>query len=125
MKSLSQRWYVPQEIRTLRLWLPIAVAMNLLLSSIEWIRGDWFALQLSLLGTFALFVLWLLLPDGENSWKRDVALGKSGFVLIIGVIHYFSGMQMLIDAWSTLWLIGPALLSLWWLSSTHRTTAGS
>ncbi len=117
MKSLSQRWYVPQEITILRLWLPIAVAMNVLLSSIEWIRGDWFALQLSLLGAFALFVLWLVLPDGEKSWKRDVALGKAGLVMIIGVIHYSVGMQMLIDTWSTLWLIGPASLSLWWLSS--------
>ncbi|MEE2747483.1 MAG: sugar ABC transporter permease [Candidatus Thermoplasmatota archaeon] len=117
MKSLSQRWYVPQEITTLRLWLPIAVAMNVLLSSIEWIRGDWLALQLSLLGAFALFVLWMLLPDGEQSWKRDVAIGKAGLVLIIGIIHYSAGMQMLIDTWSTLWLIGPASLSLWWLSS--------
>ena len=117
MKSLSQQWYVPQEIITLRLWLPVAVGVNFLLSSIEWIRGDSFALQLSLLGTFALFVLWLVLPDGEQKWKRDVAMGKAGLVLIIGVMHYAVGMRMAIDLWSTLWLVGPALLSLWWLSS--------
>ena len=117
MKSLSQQWYVPQEITTLRLWLPIAVGVNFLLSSIEWIRGDSLALQLSLLGTFALFVLWLVLPNGEQIWKRDVAIGKAGLVLIIGVIHYASGMRMAIDLWSTLWLVGPALLALWWLSS--------
>ncbi|SVC97255.1 uncharacterized protein METZ01_LOCUS350109, partial [marine metagenome] len=102
---------------TLRLWLPVAVAVNLVLSSIEWIREDWLALQLSLLGAFALGVLWLVLPDGEQVWKRDVAMGKAGAVLLIGVIHYASGMQMLIDVWSTLWLIGPAGLALWWLSS--------
>ena len=117
MKSLSQRWYEPQEIATLRLWLPIAVGVNLLLSSIEWIRDDSFALQLSLLGASALFVLWLVLPDGEQVWKRDVAMGKAGLVLIIGVIHYAAGMRMAIDLWSTLWLVGPALLALWWLSS--------
>ena len=91
--------------------------MNLLLSSIEWIREDWLSLQLSLLGAFALGVLWLVLPDGEHSWKRDVAMGKAGAVLIIGIIHYASGMQMLIDVWSTLWLTGPAAIALWWLSS--------
>ena len=91
--------------------------MNLLLSSIEWIRGDSLALQLSLLGAAALFVLWLVLPDGEQAWKRDVAMGKAGLVLIIGVIHYAAGMRMAIDLWSTLWLVGPALLALWWLSS--------
>ncbi|MDG1525740.1 MAG: hypothetical protein P8Q90_06715, partial [Candidatus Thalassarchaeaceae archaeon] len=117
MKSLSQQWYEPQEIATLRLWLPVAVGVNLLLSSIEWIREDSLALQLSLLGAFALLVLWLVLPDGEQVWKRDVAMGKAGLVLIIGVIHYAAGMRMAIDLWSTLWLIGPALLSLWWLSS--------
>jgi arabinogalactan oligomer/maltooligosaccharide transport system permease protein len=117
MKSLSQQWYVPQEIVTLRLWLPVAVGMNFLLSSIEWIRDDSLALQLSLLGAAALFVLWLVLPDGEQAWKRDVAMGKAGLVLIIGVIHYAAGMRMAIDLWSTLWLVGPALLSLWWLSS--------
>ena len=117
MKSLSQRWYEPQEISTLRLWLPVAVGVNLLLSSIEWIRNDSLALQLSLLGASALFVLWLVLPDGEQVWKRDVAMGKAGLVLIIGVIHYAAGMRMAIDLWSTLWLIGPALLALWWLSS--------
>jgi len=117
MKSLSQQWYVPQEIVTLRLWLPVAVGMNFLLSSIEWIRGDTLALQLSLLGAAALFVLWLVLPDGEQAWKRDVAMGKAGLVLIIGVIHYAAGMRMTIDLWSTLWLVGPALLALWWLSS--------
>jgi arabinogalactan oligomer/maltooligosaccharide transport system permease protein len=117
MKSLSQQWYVPQEIVALRLWLPVAVGMNFLLSSIEWIRGDSLALQLSLLGAAALFVLWLVLPDGEQAWKRDVAMGKAGLVLIIGVIHYAAGMRMAIDLWSTLWLVGPALLALWWLSS--------
>jgi len=117
MKSLSQQWYVPQEIVTLRLWLPVAVGMNFLLSSIEWIRGDSLSLQLSLLGAAALFVLWLVLPDGEQAWKRDVAMGKAGLVLIIGVIHYAAGMRMTIDLWSTLWLVGPALLALWWLSS--------
>ena len=117
MKSLSQRWYEPQEIATLRLWLPIAVGVNVFLSSIEWIREDWLALQLSLLGAFTLGVLWLVLPDGEQVWKRDVAMGKAGAVLIIGVIHYAAGMRMLIDIWSTLWLIGPALVALWWLSS--------
>ena len=104
MKSLSQQWYVPQEIVALRLWLPVAVGMNFLLSSIEWIRGDSLALQLSLLGAAALFVLWLVLPDGDQAWKRDVAMGKAGLVLIIGVIHYAAGMRMAIDLWSTLWL---------------------
>ena len=55
MKTLSQRWYEPQEIVTLRLWLPVAVGVNLVLSSIEWIREDWLALQLSLLGTCLLY----------------------------------------------------------------------
>ena len=86
LKTLSQQWYEPHEITALRTWLPIAVGVNLLLSSIEWIREDWLALQLSLLGTFALCVLWLVLPDGKQAWKRDVAMGKAGAVLIIGII---------------------------------------
>ncbi|HJM41685.1 MAG TPA: hypothetical protein QF514_05625, partial [Candidatus Thalassarchaeaceae archaeon] len=122
MKTLSQRCYQPQEIVTLRLWLPIAVGVNIALSSIDWIREDWLSLQLSLLGAFALGVLWLVLPDGEQRWKRDVAMGKAGVILLIGVIRYAAGMQMLIDVWSTLWLIGPATLALWWLSSPVIST---
>ena len=120
MKSLSQRWYEPQEITTLRLWLPIAVGVNLLLSSIEWIREDWLSLQLSLLGAFALGVLWLVLPDGEHSWKRDVAMGKAGAGLIIGIIPYSSWMPLRIDVWSTTRLTGPAASARWWLSSSVR-----
>ena len=100
MKSLSQEWYTPQEIVTLRLWLAIAVVVNLFLSTIEWIRGDHLALQLSLIATFALGVVWLVLPDGEHAWKRDVALGKSGLVLVIGVLHFSASRQMWIDIWS-------------------------
>ena len=117
MKSLSQEWYTPQEIVTLRLWLAIAVVVNLLLSTIEWIRGDHLALQLSLIATFALGVVWLVLPDGEHAWKRDVALGKSGLVLVIGILHFSASRQMWIDIWSLMWLIGPAALCLLWLSS--------
>ena len=117
MKSLSQEWYTPQEITTLRLWLVVAFVINLMLSSIELIRGDFLALQLSLLGAFALAVLWLVLPDGEESWKRDAALAKSGLVLIIGILHFSVSRQMWVDVWSTVWLVGPAVVSLWWLSS--------
>lgn len=117
MKSLSQRWYRPQEISTLQLWLPIAIAVNLVLSSIDWIREDWLALQLSLLGVFTLFVVWLVLPDGEHNWKRDVALLKSGMALVIGILHFAASMRMMIDVWSAMWMIGPAVLSLWWISS--------
>ena len=117
MKSLSQEWYTPQEITTLRLWLVVAFVINLVLSSIELIRGDFLALQLSLLGAFALAVLWLVLPDGEESWKRDAALAKSGLVLIIGILHFSVSRQMWVDVWSTVWLVGPAVVSLWWLSS--------
>ena len=117
MKSLSQEWYTPQEITTLRLWLAVAFVINLMLSSIELIRGDFLALQLSLLGAFALAVLWLVLPDGEDSWKRDAAMAKSGLVLIIGILHFSVSRQMWVDVWSTVWLVGPAVLSLWWLSS--------
>ena len=117
MKSLSQVWYTPQEITTLRLWLAVAFVINLASSSIEWIRGDFLALQLSLLGAFALAVLWLVLPDGEDSWKRDAAMAKSGLVLIIGILHFSVSRQMWVDVWSTVWLVGPAVLSLWWLSS--------
>ena len=117
MKTLSQRWYTPQEIVTLRLWLVVAFVINLVLSSIEWIRGDMFALQLSLLGTFCLAALSALLPDGIHAWKRDVAMGNSGLILIIGILHFAAGKQMLVDIWSSSWLIGPAVLALWWLSS--------
>ena len=71
--------------------------MNLLLSSIEWVRGDSLSFQLALLGALALFVLWLVLPDGQQVWKRDVAMGKAGLVLLIGIIHYAAGMRMPID----------------------------
>ncbi len=117
MKSLSQHWYTPQEIVTLRLWLAVAFVINLILSSIDWIREDLLALQLSLIGSFALGVVWLVLPDGEHAWKRDVAMGKSGLVIIIGILQFAASRQMWVDIWSTMWLVGPAILSLWWLSS--------
>ena len=115
--GLAKRWYVPAEVVTLRLWIAVACAISLLLCSIDWIRADSLTLQLGLLASAALGVLWLVLPDGIQGWKRDMALTKAGLVLVIAIIRFGAGPQMIIDVFILAWLALPAALALYWLSS--------
>jgi arabinogalactan oligomer/maltooligosaccharide transport system permease protein len=115
--GLAKRWYTPSEVSTLRLWIPIAIAINVALLSTDWIRASAVTLQLGLLACGAMGLLWWLLPDGENGWKRDMALAKAGLVLLIAILRFAAGPQMAIDIFVLAWLIIPASLALVWLSS--------
>ncbi|MDP6899291.1 MAG: sugar ABC transporter permease [Candidatus Thalassarchaeaceae archaeon] len=117
--GLARRWYVPIEVLTLRLWLSISILTNLLLMVIDWLREDTLSLQLALLGTVTLSILWWVLPDGKAVWKRDTSIFKAGLTLIIGVLRFGAGPQMAIDFWLAGWMIGPATLAIWWLSSPN------
>ncbi len=112
--SLAARWYVPAEIQALRLWLSVAVLVNLLIMALDVVRDG--KLWPSLLGIALLALGRLSLPDGKASWKKPVAqlLGAGGVAL--GLFALAISPRLLYDVWSVAWLAVPCLLLVAWLS---------
>ncbi|MDJ0657550.1 MAG: carbohydrate ABC transporter permease [Xanthomonadales bacterium] len=112
--SLAARWYVPAEIQALRLWLSVAVLVNLLIMALDVVRDG--KLWPSLLGIALLALGRLSLPDGQANWKKPVAqlLGAGGVAL--GLFALAISPRLLYDVWSVAWLVVPCLLLVAWLS---------
>ncbi|MDP6906106.1 MAG: sugar ABC transporter permease [Candidatus Thalassarchaeaceae archaeon] len=115
--DIARQWYVPAEVSALRLWLIIASCVTGVLAVIDWLRNDSFSLKISLVCALCLLLLRYVLPDGDNKYKRDATLGCAGLTLIFGIVKFGAGDRMLIDLWATFWVLLPAGLTLWWISS--------
>ena len=119
-ENVMRDWYTPLEISTLKSWLNAAIVVNILLLVIDWLRDDVQGLQLGLIGIICLLILSRTLPDGYSKIRRDVALVLSGAIVAIGllsILHRPTGF----DIWMESWVIGPGILSLYWISSPHVT----
>ena len=116
MSSLAVRWYVPAEIAQLRVWVPFAVLVNLVVLGGEALRQDTSAMLLTSGGAIALVALRVLLPDGVNAWKKPIGQLLALTALIAGLASLFTSGWSVYDMWSRAWLIVPAGLALAWLS---------
>ena len=106
--SLSQRWYVPAEIAALRIWLPFAALVNLVVLGGEALRRDGESQLIVLAGTILLVLLRLYLPDGSRSFRRPASQLLAAAVLFIGGYSAIQGSHTLYDLWAATWLIIPA-----------------
>ena len=115
--SLAERWYVPAEIQALRVWIPFAALVNLIVLAGEALRGGGSA-QLGALGGMVLLVmLWWWLPDGRRRWRRTVGRGLAAAILVLGALSLLQRGASFYDLWATSWLVAPSALALYWLSA--------
>ncbi|MEL7536584.1 MAG: sugar ABC transporter permease [Pseudomonadota bacterium] len=115
--SLAERWYVPAEIQALRLWLPFAVVVNLIILGGEALRADGESQLIVLAGAILLVLLCLYLPDGSRGWRRPISQFIAAATLFIGGYSLIQGSTLPYDFWAATWLLLPAALALYWLSA--------
>ncbi|MBA4694480.1 MAG: sugar ABC transporter permease [Candidatus Poseidoniales archaeon] len=117
-ERVMRDWYAPLEIYTLHSWLRVALVVNIMLLIFDVLRDD--GLDLSLAGILSLALLIKSLPDGTKSWRRDLSLGLSGVIILIGTLSVMS-QPIGFVIWMESWLIIPGAISLYWISSPHVT----
>jgi arabinogalactan oligomer/maltooligosaccharide transport system permease protein len=119
--SIATHWYVPAEVHAIRLWVPAAALMNLLIALGEGLRGDRQAMQLMLFGVLGLILVRVLLSDGTQAWKSIVSRLLAGVLLMLGAYSLYVSQLSTYDLWSRAWLIVPSALALIWLSKSSVT----
>ena len=117
MTTLAQRWYVPAEITSLRVWLPFAAMVNLLVLGAEALRSSGESQLVVLAGTVLLVLLRLYLPDGEQRWRSPVCQLLSLLILFLGGYSLIEGTLSFFDVWASTWLLVPAAITLIWVTS--------
>ena len=116
-RTLAERWYVPAEIEALRVWLPFAALVNLVIAGGEMLRGEGGSLRIVLAGIVLLVLLRLCLPDGKGGRRRRLARPVSLAILLLGGYSLIHGQHTPFDLWASSWLIVPSALALYWLST--------
>ena len=116
-RTLAERWYVPAEIRALRVWLPFAALVNLVIAGGELLRGEGGSLRIVLTGIVLLVLLRWCLPDGEGGRRRHLARPVGLAILLLGGYSLIHGQPTPFELWASSWLIAPSALTLFWLST--------
>ena len=116
-RTLAERWYVPAEIRALRVWLPFAALVNLVIAGGELLRGEGGSLRIVLTGIVLLVLLRWCLPDGEGGRRRHLARPVGLAILLLGGYSLIHGQPTPFELWASSWLIAPSALTLYWLST--------
>ena len=65
-ESTVRRWYVPVEVETLRRWLLVSFIVNLVILSIDMLRGGGMELQIGILGLVVIGLLINTLPEESS-----------------------------------------------------------
>ena len=81
-EATVRRWYTPVEVSTLRRWLVVSFVVNLLLLSVDLLRGGTTTVLLGLLGLGLIAALVNALPKESSTSSRDASL-----VLGLSLIH--------------------------------------
>jgi len=113
--NIATRSYVPAEIHALRLWLPFAVLVTIIIAGLEVLRNNHGAALIALLLALLLGLTRWQLPDGKNSWKRPLAQALAAVSLSIGALNLVTHTLSLYDIWASCWLTIPAGLVVYWL----------
>lgn len=116
-RTLAERWYVPAEIGALRVWLPFATLVNLVIAGGELLRGEGGSPRIVLTGIVLLVLLRWCLPDGEGGRRRQFARPVGLAILLLGGYSLIHGQPTPFEIWASSWLIVPSALALYWLST--------
>ena len=116
-RTLAERWYVPAEIRSLRVWLPFAVLVNIAIAGGEMLRGEGGSFRIVVTGIVLLLLLRVCLPEGYGGWRRYLARPMALAVLLLGGYSLVQGQAAPYELWASTWLIVPSALALYWLTT--------
>ncbi|MYA66191.1 MAG: ABC transporter permease subunit [Gammaproteobacteria bacterium] len=115
--TLAERWYVPAEISALRVWLPFAALVNVLILGGEALRGNAAGMSGTLTAIVLLNSLYVALQNDARRWRRTASRIFATVALIHGALFPLWRDISLYDLWAVSWLVVPAGLSLYWLST--------
>ncbi|MXZ33339.1 MAG: ABC transporter permease subunit [Gammaproteobacteria bacterium] len=116
-KTLAERWYVPAEISALRVWLPFAALVNVLILGGEALRGNAAGMSGTLTAIVLLNSLYVALQNDARRWRRTASRIFATVALMHGALFPLWRDISLYDLWAVSWLVVPAGLSLYWLST--------
>ena len=122
--SSIRTWYTPVEVSTLRRWLIVSFLVNVLLLSIDVLRGGQH-LHLALLGLALVGTLLNVLPEEANPTNRTLSILLGGALLLVGLIRLLNLPITAFDLWMQAWMIGPGALTLLWVSGRPVTAWSS
>ena len=116
-EATVRRWYTPVEVSTLRRWLVVSFVVNLLLLSVDLLRGGTTTVLLGLLGLGLIAALVNALPKESSTSSRDASIVLGGGVLLAGLVRFMLSPMTLFDGWMQAWLVVPGALTVLWVSS--------
>ena len=117
-KDLAKKHYQPVELSTLRTWIITAIFVNIAIIPIEWLRtGD--GAMLSILDVAILAMLLMMFPEQQENAKRDFAILVAGIAMISAILRLGTSDLVIFDFWARAWLLIPAVITIWWISSPH------
>lgn len=117
-EDLAKKHYRPVELSTLRTWIITAIFVNIAIIPIEWLRtGD--GAMLSILDVAVLVILLMMFPEQQENAKRDFAILVAGVAMISAILRLATSDLVIFDFWARSWLLIPAAISIWWVSSPH------
>ena len=112
--DLARRWYVPQEIESIRSYYPLVLIVALLSVGLSLMRANEDAIYSSTSIVLVHLVVLVLLRQLDHGTKniRDGALAISGIGLFLSILHHLDGPSLWIDIWFTAWAAVPFVLVL-------------
>ena len=116
-----KNWYIPIEIISLKKLIFAAFIINLLLLTIDYIRGDSEILIAGIIGCALIGILYFTIPSAAQAQNRDNSLILSSVIFGIGIYKLISIKFTLFNLWLNSWLLIPSFISLLWLSSRPVT----
>lgn len=117
-EDLAKKHYRPVELSILRSWIITAIFVNIAIIPIEWLRtGD--GAMLSILDVAILVILLMMFPEKQESAKRDFAILVAGVAMISAILRLATSDLVIFDYWARAWLLLPAVITVWWISSPH------
>ena len=110
-----RRWYTPVEVSTLRRWLLVSVVVNVMLLSVDVLRGGE-SFFIGVLGVLMMGALLNSLPQEQKPASRNQSLMLGGAVLLCGLVRLLETPMSLFDCWMHAWMVGPGALTILWVS---------
>ena len=119
-ESTVRSWYTPVEVTTLRRWLIVSFLVNVVLLTVDVLRGGQ-GLLLGLVGLGLIGLLLNTLPQEAVPTSSNISLLLGGGLLLVGLVRLVITPMSVFDLWMQAWLLGPGALTLIWVSSRPVT----
>ena len=116
--DLASKWYTPVEVESLRSLYPVVVIINFVSMAIFVLRDNQnliFSSSMQIVVSLVILLLLNKLDQGQR-FIRDGVIAISGLALLLSVLQFLSGPQIIIDYWMMGWSFFPALFVIYSVS---------